>query len=276
LDYLIQNNALMQLAQRAGYRVVAISSDYFATERWDRPEVCLCTRYGLDEVEQSAIAKTPLAALPLDRPTYGAHRRKVIGSLTATERSTSPYGPTFVFVHLIVPHPPFVFGPNGSPRRPPDGRTFNFGDGEHFLGSKNEYMRGYRDQVGFVTAQLTKLVGLLLSRPGTPPVIVIHGDHGPGSMMFWNNPQNTNMRERMSIFAAYYFPESGAKFYPSISPLNGARLLATHYLKTPLPMLADKAFFSTWNEPYQFIPVEIEIAQSIGKKSDTRQPPTSR
>ena len=73
LDYLIQNNALMQAARKAGYQVVGISSDYLVTERWDGADICLCARYGLDELEQHVIWKTPLAALPLDRWTYGAH-----------------------------------------------------------------------------------------------------------------------------------------------------------------------------------------------------------
>ena len=43
LDYLIQKNALMQAARKAGYRVVGISSDYLATERWDDAD-SVCAR----------------------------------------------------------------------------------------------------------------------------------------------------------------------------------------------------------------------------------------
>ena len=64
------------------------------------------------------------------------------------------------------------------------------------------------------------------------------------------------MRERMGIFAAYYFPDSGPALYPAISPVNGARVLATRYLGLQLPPLADKSFFSTWAAPYEFIPVD--------------------
>jgi hypothetical protein len=256
LDYLVQNNALMQAARKAGYQVVGISSDYLVTERWDGADICLCGRYGLDELEQRAIWKTPLAALPLDRWTYGAHRRKVARSLESIDEFSSQGAPVFLLAHVIVPHPPFVFGPDGSPRRPPRGVEFDFGDGNHFLGSRREYISGYRDQTQFVTSELIALVESLLKRSGTPPVIVIHGDHGPGSMLDWKTARATNMRERMGIFAAYYFPDSGPALYPAISPLNGARALATRYLGLQLPLLADKSFFSTWDDPYDFIPVE--------------------
>ena len=257
LDYLVQNNALMQAARKSGYQVVGISSDYLVTERWDGADICLCPRYGLDELEQRAIWKTPLAALPLGRWTYGAHRRKVAGSLESIgEFSSQDHAPVFVLAHVIAPHPPFVFGPDGSPRQPPQGVEFDFSDGNHFLGSRREYISGYRDQTQFVTRELIALVESLLKRSGTPPVIVIHGDHGPGAMLDWKTARGTNMRERMSIFAAYYFPDSGPVLYPDISPVNGARTLATRYLGLQLPLLADKSFFSTWDDPYGFIPVE--------------------
>ena len=255
----------MKAARRAGYRVMAITSDYFATERWDTADVCVCARYGLDEVEQSAIAKTPLAAISFDRFTYGAHRRKVIESLAAMNSPSSHDRPMFVFAHIIVPHPPFVFGTNGEPRRPPGGRAFNFGDGDHFLGSKREYVEGYRDQVNFVTGEVTTLIESLLSRRGTSPVIVIHGDHGPGSMLSWNSSERTNMRERMGILAAYYFPDFNAALSPSISPVNAARVLASRYLGLAHPPLADKSFFSTWNEPYELIPVENTAHSPAGE-----------
>ena len=270
LDYLVQNNALMQAARKAGYRVVGISSDYLVTERWDGADICLCPRYGLDEFEQNAIWKTPLAALPLERWTHGAHRRKVARSLEAIDGFASHDAPVFLLAHVIVPHPPFVFGPDGSPRRPARGVKFDFGDGDHFVGSRQEYISGYRDQTQFVIGQLTTLVESLLSRPGTAPVIVIHGDHGPGSMLDWNVPRSTNMRERMGIFAAYHFPDPGPALYPSLSPVNGARALATRYLGLQLPPVADKSSFSTWSDPYAFIPVEPMTVEARVPSSSKR------
>ena len=258
LDYLIQNNALMQAARGAGYHLAGISSDYLVTERWDAVDTCECARYGLDEMEQYAIAKTPLAALRLDRWTFDAHRRKVIQAFEAIEQSASSEGPLFVVAHIIAPHPPFVFGADGSASVPRAGTKFDFGDGDHFVGSKRDYVDGYRNQIEFVTSRLTALIEALLSRPGPAPVIIIHGDHGPGSRLGWNIPHGTDMRERMGIFAAYYFPDPGVDLYPTLSPVNGTRLLSSRYMGLQLPLLADKSFFSTWNEPYSFIPVDVK------------------
>jgi hypothetical protein len=61
-------------------------------------------------------------------------------------------------------------GPDGGPRQPTD-RFFSFHDGDHFRGSKGEYFSGYRDQVQFIVDRLQVIVGSLLSRPGTKPVM---------------------------------------------------------------------------------------------------------
>jgi hypothetical protein len=60
----------------------------------------------------------------------------------------------------------------------------------------------------------------------------------------------------MAIFAAYLLPEAGAALYPTISPVNGARLVANRYLGIRLPLLPDRAFFSTWEKPYDLIPIK--------------------
>lgn len=252
LAYLIQENALMRMASRSGYRVVVVGSDYMATDRFVHADVCMCSRDGLDEIELAAIDLTPLAALPFDRSKrdpYDVHRQKVLDAFAALEASDRISGRRFVFAHVLAPHPPFVFARDGSARRPD--RPFSFGDGDAFRGTRQEYIAGYGEQAQFVIRRLIAVVDGLLGQPGPAPVIVVHGDHGPGP---WSRPDVTSVRERMDIFAAYYFPDEASAFYPTMTPLNGARLLASRYLGVELPLLSDRSFFSTWGRPYDFIP----------------------
>jgi hypothetical protein len=73
-------------------------------------------------------------------------------------------------------------------------------------------------------------------------------------MLSWEDADATNMGERMGIFAAYHFPD-GPTLYPTITPVNGARALASQYLGVDLSFLPDRSFFSAWMRPYDFIPV---------------------
>jgi hypothetical protein len=71
----------------------------------------------------------------------------------------------------------------------------------------------------------------------------------------WENSASTKLDERMSIFAAYYLPGSSDPIPDDVTPINGARLLSNAYLGTRLPPLRDDSFFSTWSQPYRFVPV---------------------
>jgi hypothetical protein len=256
LHELIQHNAMMALARRAGYETVAIASDYMATREMANADVCLCERRGLDELDHSILALTPLSALPFGRWTNAVHRASVLQSFATIERVRAADKPIFVFAHLVAPHPPFVFARDGSPVTPP--RWFGFHDGSHFPGTRSEYLSGYREQVDFIAARMTALVTSLLARPGPSPVIVFHGDHGPGAMLDWRDSRRTNLAERMGVFSAYRFPGVEVELYPRLSLVNGARLLASHYLGVALPPVEDASWFSTWLKPYDFVPVPDE------------------
>jgi hypothetical protein len=245
----IRTNAVMTLAHAAGYEVSVVASDYEATLAFDAADRCACERFGLNQFEQAALSSTPLAALPLDRWTHDGHRRKVLSAFGALATAAAEHRRTFVFAHLITPHPPFVFNADGS-RRATTHTLLGFGDGTHFRGSKDDYRSGYRAQTQFVVQRLTAVLTDLLDRPGPPPAIVIHGDHGPGLTLDWDNPGRSDLQERMGIFAAYYLPDDGPALYPTITPVNGMRALATRYLGVSLPYLADRSHFSTWMRPF--------------------------
>jgi hypothetical protein len=264
LSRLIRFNRLMQSARKAGYEVVAIGSDYYETQRIDIADICICQQHGLDPIERAVISTTPLGALPLAAWTYGAHQRKVLDSFAALTNSGGTGKRRFVFAHIVAPHPPFVFWGDGTPRQPAH-TIFGFADGNHFAGTTREYIDGYREQARFVANRLTRFVEDLLNRPGPTPVIVLHGDHGPGSMLNWENAKATNTSERLGIFSAYLFPDGSESLYPGMSPVNGARALATRYLGVHLTFLPERAFFSTWDRPYDFIAVAPSQSTAPGR-----------
>jgi hypothetical protein len=145
--------------------------------------------------------------------------------------------PTFAYIHLISPHPPFVFGPNGEPTYPPD-----------FWNENREYpadlyAEGYRNQLTFLNRKMLEAVDTILANSDTPPIIVIQGDHGP-----W---LQTN-EKRMRILNAYYLPGHNDKLYPGITPVNTFRLVFDTYFNGKYDMLPDISYFSPVPKLYQF------------------------
>ena len=191
-------------------------------------------------------------------PEFQAHREMVLYELQRLDDPASMPGDYFVFAHIIIPHPPFVFGPNGEQRTP--NTSHLLGDGDEYTGRREEYIQGYRDQAKYIDAQIQPVIDSILSKSKTPPVIIIQGDHGPGAYLVWESPEKTNLNERFSILNAYYLPNGGeADLYPTITPVNSFRVVLNQLFGAGLDLLPDKNYFTTWKRPYQFIDVTDKV-----------------
>jgi hypothetical protein len=171
-------------------------------------------------------------------------------------------GPLFVFVHLFPPHPPFVFGPDGEPRQTSSvyGLTDGRGWHERTGGSVEQYMQGYRDQVAFVNARLTRVIEALLARSHRPPVIVVMSDHGPRSAPDEEDFGAGAVRERLSILAACHLPDGGGgQLYDTISPVNVFRVVLNRTFDARLPLLPDRHYRSRPGRPYDLVDVTDRV-----------------
>ena len=145
--------------------------------------------------------------------------------------------PTFAYVHLISPHPPFVFGPNGEHTYPPD----FWNEDREYPGDL--YAEGYQNQLTFLNKKVLEAMDVLISESDTPPIIILQGDHGP-----WLQPKN----KRMWILNAYHLPNHNDKLYPTISPVNTFRLIFDEYFGGTYDMLEDISYFSPVPKLYEF------------------------
>jgi hypothetical protein len=145
--------------------------------------------------------------------------------------------PTFAYVHLISPHPPFVFDANGNPTHPAD--FWN----EQRLYPSDLYKKGYVNQTQFLNRKLLQAVDTIMAESDVPPIIIIQGDHGP-----WLQPKD----KRMWILMALYLPEARDQMYPTISPVNVFRLVFNAYFGGKYDMLEDVSYFSPVPKLYDF------------------------
>jgi len=146
-------------------------------------------------------------------------------------------GPKFVFAHILVPHPPFIFRPDGE------------------FGWADDRVTGYNSNVEFIDSQIVPIVDTIIEKSKTPPVIIIMGDHGP-----FGNQVTPSMR--LSILNAYYVNDEAKKeLYESITPVNSFRVIFNNYFGTNYPLLDDQSYFTYgMNEftPEQLIPNTCE------------------
>jgi hypothetical protein len=247
LRYMIEHAALVRVLKSLGYRFVLLPSGYSATHD---------AAFADDIVDTDApspffyngVALTPLWFFPPLRAfQYERHRETVLTTLDRLPSTAAGAGPKFVFAHVLSPHPPFVLG-GSFPSSP-----YALNDGTQFFGSRREYVRGYARQVTTLDTLLQGMLDNLLARIDDRAIVILQGDHGPGSSLDWASFARTNHRERNGILAAYRVPPAiASQLYPTITPINAWRLILRTAFGADYPPQPDRSYYSTWQQPYQF------------------------
>jgi hypothetical protein len=261
-DYFLQlmiDNRIMRLLKACGYKTVAIESGFYFTNHFNT-DVRLSSGTALSEFESLLLADTPWIVLmdALNLTTDGnspqGHRKRVLDAFEHLMDLPKMAGPKFVVAHIVSPHPPFVFGPEGQALDPD--KSYSMVDGSDFPGNWETYRAGYAGQVGFINQEVDQTIDAILARSKMPPVIIIQGDHGPGGFLDWGSPGRTCLWERSAILNAYYLPGGDPEdLYETISPVNSFRVVLNTYFGTNLEFLPDETYFTSHELPRQVIDI---------------------
>src|SRR5215216_706673 len=279
LGLLLSQNKVMKLFQQMGYKLGAFPTDDFYTEfrsadEYIKPTPEEVRRYqnvwSLNSFEglflQTTLARTlfDLGFLSSDKTSvvtletpYQLHRLTVLNTVDHLPDFASKREPYFVFAHIVSPHPPYIFGPNGEEIA--HDQPFSLSGPARQNGGP-KYQKLYIDQLKYTDEIILKAVDKILSESKTPPIIIIQGDHGPVSYFGTDEVAKGNMKEQHAILNAYYFP--GGKYdllYPSVSPVNSFRIVLNTFFDGEYELLSDKNYFLPHALPYNFIDVTDRV-----------------
>ena len=174
----------------------------------------------------------PAAWLPLLDAPYLEHRDRLLYQLGQLETLAPLAGPKFVFVHLLAPHDPFVFGPDGEQLIRNTPFTLN-ADVEYLEWSS--FARGYSDQVTYLNKRILGAVDRILAESRQPPIVILQGDHGiPRLKPAW---------QRLAILEALYLPGvPPASLDRAMTPVNIFRLIAREYFGEDIELLENRSY----------------------------------
>ena len=178
----------------------------------------------LGVVKPSQVA--PLAGSEVDRGIV----RYTLSELPVVTQLRSP---KFVFAHILLPHPPYVFGPNGEEQKLPANASYA------------DRLKGYRDQVLFANKSILPVIDSILAESKGKAIIVLEGDHGI--------VEYTDGAVHMKNLEAYYFPDHNySDLYPSITPVNSFRVILSDYFGQDYPLLKDQSYFASTSQDKTF------------------------
>lgn len=248
VEPVMDRSRLRASLESIGYEYVAIASDWGIT---NNPTAGLYLKpypIILSDYENYFLSATPLKFLhaPLQKiaPVVDdeVHRTYIWYTLETLKNAPSLPGPKFVFAHIIVPHPPFVFDAGGNPLDSGAGFTFDSPDSSMF--SKAEYKARYADQVRFINDRMREVIRALLDDSPIPPIIIIQADHGSALYVDFDDLEGSCMKERFSNFAAYYLPGRPDDIIPpDISAVNIFRIVLDEYFGARLGLLENRQYF---------------------------------
>lgn len=190
---------------------------------------------GLNEFEKIML-NTSITRLFLDAPIIPGFNKDGLTKLEDFEHYTQTRfilsklqevpqlkGPKFVFVHILVPHSPYVFTADGK-----------------FRSTEDKSKQGYRDNVEFIDTNILPAIHAILDKSEQPPIVILMGDHGPPP-----GKRFATREARMSILNAIYADDvTKAQLYNSISPINSFRVIFNRYFGGNYPILDDLSYFA--------------------------------
>jgi hypothetical protein len=271
---LIEQSRAREVLSRFGYRFVAIRSGFQNTELKGADLYLTPGQRG--EFEAALIRTTSAAPVNawfsrVSDTVAGAHRERdrerVLYAFEQIPKAAGVGSPVFVFAHIVAPHPPFVFDRDGSDVE--SGRYFAFSSANDLIRreglTRAEYRDRFLDQLLFINGKVCALVDSLIGNSPVPPIIILRGDHGPGTFSHHSGLHNTYLGDRMSILYAVSIPGiDNSLLYQSITPVNTFRVIFNGLFGGSFSMLGDRNFYTTRENPYGF----IDVTGKIGGEED--------
>ena len=248
-----------------GYEYIHIGSWWNPTSRNDRADVTMS--YESHSEFGAALANTTALSLleppeqtdeepeTLDRPDLA--RRHTLFELDRIDEALRRPGPTFVFAHVLLPHPPYVFHEDGSPTIAEERRTVPAGE-------------LYTDQLQWTNERILGLVDRALDvPPGDEPIIILQADEGPYPARFGRDPERFDwltdatpdeILQKYGILNAMYLPgidAAAAGVHDRMSPVNTFRIIFDEYFGAELSPLPDRVYLTpSYARMYDFTEYE--------------------
>ncbi len=242
LRELTNQNPVFELVRAAGYDVVTIGTniDHVTLRSADialRPS-------GPSDFELHLLRSTALggAVSLLDPASVSrSHRDEVLWGMETLERQASnPRGGRLLIAHVLSPHMPAVFEPDGSLRVVPF--DHDFFDDFRALGGQtpDEWNTAFIGQLEFINARTLQAINVIVD--GNPDAdVVVMSDHGTGSQYRPDQPA-LNADERYSSLFAARTPGIPSPFADDQTPVNVFPRWLNARFGLALPEVPDTAF----------------------------------
>jgi len=188
---MFQNNKISSIMKAMGYQNIYISpgnikvngvKQYFSYK--SNPLVYISGEFA--SITFNTTMLQPFYMYMVNTQVSNLSRSAVTDSLELLKRMPESQEPKYILAHILCPHAPFVFGPNGE--NLPSEDFYNWSDRPVYLG-----------QYIFITKEIEKTIDTILADSKRPVIIILQSDHGPRIL---------ENKEAQKIFNAIYLSDT--------------------------------------------------------------------
>ena len=257
-DYgLYANNQVIKNFKEMGYKIVTFNT--FALHSHENPlsDLTVCHRniHFLDNRLVDTLARTTMFGYFIERWSEDEMRQVTLCAFENFGNAGNVFDkPVFVWAHIMTPHPPWIFGPNGEEITP--GKPLLITDNPEFRDSGWEPKIQYIQQVQFANKKTISIVEEILEKD-SHSIIIIQGDHGTAwdiRSNEWVEPSKEDVYQRLRNFDAIYFPdeEKRENLDNKRTLINTFRTIFNAYYGSDYELLENKAYWSYNAKPYDY------------------------
>jgi hypothetical protein len=257
----ISNSAAGAFLQDLGYEYVHVASWFNQTrdskiaDRSYNPEEEVS--FGSTLYDLSAVPAVLGAPAP-ERDTVRKHAVSAEFEFAVLDEIRDDPGPKYVFAHILLPHPPYVFLEDGTyaPRR-----------------------ATYESQLAYTNDRLKAFLEPLLALPEEErPIIILQADEGPFPARLtadevgfdWTTATDEELITKFGILDARYLPgpEGAAPPRDDATVVNTYPELFRRYFGSDIPDQPDRVYASTKDEPYTMLDVTERLDEAERRLGD--------
>ena len=263
---LYPNNMVIKNFKEMNYKIITFNT--FALHLHENPlsdeTFCHRDKFLLDNRLVDVLARTSIFGYYIERWAEGELRQVTLCAFENFGNAGNVFDePVFVWAHVMLPHPPWIFGPNGEEITP--GKPLLITDNPEFRDSGWEPKRQYIQQVQFANKKTIEVVENILEN-NSNAIIIIQGDHGTAWETNWMEPSKEDAWQRLRNFDAIYFPDKDKRdlLLDDRTLVNTFRTVFNAYYESNYELLEDKMYWG-WNaKPYYF----EEMTQYLREKQN--------
>jgi len=156
--------------------------------------------------------------------------------------------PSFLFAHMSIPHPPFIYDSEGNHVSD----TFSHNRFDESLRD------AYLEQLIFANKITLEMIDSIQNRDANS-VIILMSDHGGRLGVDWNNPTELDYYRAFNNLSAFYFPGHADELPENIAAVNTFRVFFNAYFDTDYELLEDRQMWYVPGSPYDQTNVTEQI-----------------